>query len=247
MSGAMLGIFHEQTSTSLCKFGNRLYSSSSKKWLIRQSNDIFVRDARAQQYRARSAFKLIQLNDKHRFLKRNANVIELGASPGGWTQVIAEKVYKGKQKLSEEETDTTTSKSGTVIAVDLLPMEPIPGVSILEGDFLAEPTRQSIMKILDGKAVDVVLSDMAPSFSGHHMADHARSMELCEYALAFASNILKKDGVFVCKFFMGGSEQEFRQLLREHFETVRHEKPKASRKESTEGFFVAMGFRGQTE
>lgn len=172
----MLGIFHEQTSTSLCKFGNRLYSSSSKKWLIRQSNDIFVRDARAQQYRARSAFKLIQLNDKHRFLKRNANVIELGASPGGWTQVIAEKVYKGKQKLSEEETDTTTSKSGTVIAVDLLPMEPIPGVSILEGDFLAEPTRQSIMKILDGKAVDVVLSDMAPSFSGHHMADHARSM-----------------------------------------------------------------------
>lgn len=172
----MLGIIHEQASNSLCKIGNRLYSSSSKKWLIRQSNDIFVRDARAQQYRARSAFKLIQLNDKHRFLKRNANVIELGASPGGWTQVIAEKVYKGKQKLSEEETGTTSSKSGTVIAVDLLPMEPIPGVSILEGDFLAETTRQNILKILDGKAVDVVLSDMAPSFSGHHMADHARSM-----------------------------------------------------------------------
>jgi 23S rRNA (uridine2552-2'-O)-methyltransferase len=173
-SGAMLGFIREQSPANLCKFGLRHYSSS-KKWLSRQSNDIFVRDARAQQYRARSAFKLIQLNDKHRFLKRNTNVIELGASPGGWTQVIAEKVFKGKQKLTEEETDVT-SKTGTVIAVDLLPMEPIPGVSILEGDFLAESTRQSMINILDGKSVDVVLSDMAPSFSGHHMADHARSM-----------------------------------------------------------------------
>ncbi|KAH8550016.1 ribosomal RNA large subunit methyltransferase J [Umbelopsis sp. PMI_123] len=238
-------IIRAQFSVKLCKVGTRLYSSSSKKWLSRQSNDIFVRDARSQQYRARSAFKLIQLNDKHRFLKRNANIIELGASPGGWTQVVAEKVFMGKQKLSEEET-SISPMAGTVIAVDLLPMEPIPGVSILEGDFLANETQQHIMKILNGKSVDVVLSDMAPSFSGHHLADHARSMELCEYALAFATKILKKDGVFVCKFFMGGSEQEFRQLLRKHFETVRHEKPKASRKESAEGFFVAIGFRGES-
>jgi 23S rRNA (uridine2552-2'-O)-methyltransferase len=168
-------IIRAQFSVTLCKVGTRLYSSSSKKWLSRQSNDIFVRDARSQQYRARSAFKLIQLNDKHRFLKRNANIIELGASPGGWTQVVAEKVFMGKQKLSEEET-SISPMAGTVIAVDLLPMEPIPGVSILEGDFLANETQQHIMKILNGKSVDVVLSDMAPSFSGHHLADHARSM-----------------------------------------------------------------------
>lgn len=155
--------------------GRRLYSSSSKKWLSRQSNDIFVKDARAQQYRARSAFKLLQLNDKHRFLKGNSNIIELGASPGGWTQVIAEKVFKGHNKLSPEGV-SSASGNGTVIAVDLLPMDPIPGVHILQGDFLEDETRQHILQILDGKGVDAVLSDMAPSFSGHHLADHARSM-----------------------------------------------------------------------
>jgi 23S rRNA (uridine2552-2'-O)-methyltransferase len=153
----------------------RLYSSSSKKWLSRQSNDYFVKSARAQQYRARSAFKLLQLNDKHKFLKRNSNVIELGACPGGWTQVIAEKVFKGQNKMSP-----TAKETGTVIAVDLLPMEPIPGVHILQGDFLEDTTRHHILQILDGKEVDAVLSDMAPSFSGHHLADHARSMVRCE-------------------------------------------------------------------
>jgi 23S rRNA (uridine2552-2'-O)-methyltransferase len=156
------------------KFGNRYYSSSSKKWLSRQAGDRFVKDARAQQYRARSAFKLIQLNEKHRFLKKGSHVIELGASPGGWTQVIAEKVFKGKTNANVD--DDSTVRTGTVIAVDLLPTEPIPGVNMLQGNFLENGTQRRILEILNGKEVDAVLSDMAPSFSGNHHADHAKSM-----------------------------------------------------------------------
>ncbi|KAG2178071.1 hypothetical protein INT43_003324, partial [Umbelopsis isabellina] len=225
-------------------FGKRQYSTSSKKWLSRQANDRFVKDARAQQYRARSAFKLIQLNEKHRFLKKGFNVIELGASPGGWTQVIAEKVFSGNNKPTID--DSSIVRTGTVIAVDLLPTEPIPGVNILQGNFLENNTQSQILHILNGKEVDAVLSDMAPSFSGNHHADHAKSMELCNISMSFAVNTLKSGGVFVCKFLMGGDEVELKKRLRTHFQKVKHEKPSASRKESTEGFLVATGFRGDT-
>ncbi|KAI8875359.1 23S ribosomal RNA methyltransferase [Backusella circina FSU 941] len=161
----------------------RHYSSSSKGWMSRQANDPYVRAAKASHYRARSAFKLLQINQKYRILHRGDVVIDCGASPGGWSQVIAEKVQK----------------PGLVIAIDLLPIEPIPNVHIVKGNFLKVKTQSAIQEILNERSVDVVLSDMAPSFSGNHTADHARSMELCESALKFAEKVLVPGGCFVAK------------------------------------------------
>ncbi|KAI8329191.1 23S rRNA Um-2552 2'-O-methyltransferase [Blakeslea trispora] len=205
----------------------RLYSTSSKKWMTRQARDPYCKLAKANQYRARSAFKLIQINDKYKLIKRNHVVVDCGAAPGGWTQVAAERV----------------SSRGLVIGIDLLPIDPIPNAHLIQGNFMQLKTQQTIHQILQDRPVHLVCSDMAPSFSGHHVADHARSMELCESALVFAEKVLTPGGSFVAKFLMGGTEHEFRKKLQTVFEKVKTEKPDASRKQSTEGFFVAMGYR----
>ncbi|KAG0169158.1 hypothetical protein DFQ30_003913 [Apophysomyces sp. BC1015] len=141
-------------------FGRRAYSTSSKSWIQRQARDPYVKAAKSQQYRARSAFKLLQLNDKYRILRRGQIVVDCGAAPGGWTQVAVEMVQN----------------KGKVIAVDLLPMDPLPGATVIQGNFLQRKTQVAIKSALQDKLVNVVCSDMAPSFSGNHLADHARSM-----------------------------------------------------------------------
>ncbi|KAG1109724.1 hypothetical protein G6F42_015566 [Rhizopus arrhizus] len=205
----------------------RLYSTSSKKWMSRQAKDPYCKLAKANQYRARSAFKLIQINDKYRIIHRNDVVVDCGAAPGGWTQVAAEKV----------------TKKGLVIGIDLLPVDPIPNAHLIRGNFMRLKTQSAIRELLDGRSVDLVCSDMAPSFSGYHTAVHARRMELCESALTFAEKVLSPGGSFVAKFLMGGTEHEFRKRLQTMFAKVKTEKPDASRKQSTEGFFVALGYK----
>ncbi|KAI8636189.1 ribosomal RNA large subunit methyltransferase J [Parasitella parasitica] len=212
--------------SSLLPF-KRLYSTSSKKWMSRQARDPYCKLAKANQYRARSAFKLIQINEKYRIIQRNDVVVDCGAAPGGWTQVAAEKV----------------TKKGLVIGIDLLPIDPIPNAHLINGNFMRLKTQNAIHDILQGRLVNLVCSDMAPSFSGNHTADHARSIELCESALTFAEKVLSPDGSFVTKFLMGGTEHEFRKRLQTIFAKVKTEKPDASRKQSTEGFFVALGYK----
>ncbi|CEP18526.1 hypothetical protein [Parasitella parasitica] len=203
----------------------RLYSTSSKKWISRQARDPYCKLAKANQYRARSAFKLIQINEKYRIIQRNDVIIDCGAAPGGWTQVAAEKV----------------TKKGLVIGVDLLHVDPIPNAHLIKGNFMQLKTQDAVHDILQGRSVDLVCSDMAPSFSGNHTADHARSMELCESALAFAEKVLSPGGSFVAKFLMGGTEHEFRKRLQAIFVKVKTEKPDASRKQSTEVLVMARG------
>ncbi|KAI7894536.1 cell division protein [Mucor mucedo] len=206
---------------------NRLYSTSSKSWISRQAKDPYCKLAKANQYRARSAFKLIQINEKYRLIRRNDVVVDCGAAPGGWTQVAAELI----------------SSKGLVIGIDLLPVDPIPNAHIIKGNFMRIRTQNAIREILDGRSVNLVCSDMAPSFSGNHTADHARSMELCESALTFAEKVLQPGGSFVAKFLMGGTEFEFKRKLQTIFAKVKTEKPDASRKQSTEGFFVGVGYK----
>ncbi|KAI9478838.1 MAG: ribosomal RNA large subunit methyltransferase J [Benjaminiella poitrasii] len=205
----------------------RAYSTSSKGWLSRQARDPYCKLAKANQYRARSAFKLAQINDKYRIMRRKDVVIDCGAAPGGWTQVAVEKV----------------SEKGLVIGIDLLPIDPIPHAHLIQGNFIQNKTQHEILHILQGRPVNLVCSDMAPSFSGNHVADHARSMELCESALSFAEKVLSPGGSFVAKFLMGGTEHEFRKKLQTLFSKVKTEKPDASRKQSTERFFVALGYK----
>ncbi|GAA5809061.1 hypothetical protein MFLAVUS_002464 [Mucor flavus] len=205
----------------------RLYSTSSKQWMSRQAKDPYCKLAKSNQYRARSAFKLLQINQKYRLIRRSDVVVDCGAAPGGWTQVAAE----------------LTSEKGLVIGVDLLPVDPVPNAHLIKGNFMRINTQNAIRDILDGRQVDLVCSDMAPSFSGNHTADHARSMELCESALTFAQKVLQPGGSFVAKFLMGGTEFEFKRKLKTMFAKVKTEKPDASRKQSTEGFFVALGYK----
>jgi 23S rRNA (uridine2552-2'-O)-methyltransferase len=162
---------------------NRFYSTSSKSWISRQAKDPYCKLAKSNQYRARSAYKLIQINEKYRLIHRNDVVVDCGAAPGGWTQVAAEKV----------------TKKGLVIGIDLLPIDPIPNAHLIKGNFMRIKTQNSIKELLEGRSVNLVCSDMAPSFSGNHTADHARSMELCESALTFAEKVLTPGGSFVAK------------------------------------------------
>jgi 23S rRNA (uridine2552-2'-O)-methyltransferase len=207
-------------------------SHSSHQWLSRQLNDPYVRKAHAAGYRSRAAFKLIEIDDKHKILKRGARVVDLGAAPGGWSQVAADRV-KSVEGRSQ------------VIAIDYLGVEPIPGVEILELDFTdesAEPRLKSLLR--DGKA-DVVLSDMAAPTVGHAKTDHLRIMGLAEAAAHFACDVLSPGGAFVCKVFQGGTEKDLLDLLKKSFDTVRHVKPPASRSDSAELYVVATGFRGK--
>jgi 23S rRNA (uridine2552-2'-O)-methyltransferase len=200
-------------------------SPASAEWLRRQLNDPYVAAAKQQGWRSRAAFKLLELDDRFHVIHRDARVLDLGAAPGGWTQVA---LRRG---------------AASVVGIDLLPMDPIPGASLIVGDFNDPAMPERLAASLSGKA-DLVLSDMAPNTIGHAATDHVRIMALAELAASFAREMLAPDGGFVAKVFQGGSERAMLDALKRDFTTVRHAKPPASRKESSELYVVAMGFRG---
>ena len=202
-------------------------SESSRKWLQRQLNDPYVAAAKDEGYRSRAAFKLLQLDEQFHLLKPGQRVVDLGAAPGGWSQIVGTKIG-GKGKL---------------IALDILEMDPLPGVEILHLDFLADDAPDKLKAVLGG-AADLVLSDMAPPTTGHTRTDHIRVMGLAEAAAMFAMEVLAPNGIFVCKFFQGGAERELLNKLKLSFTKVKHAKPPASRSESSETYLVAEGFRG---
>ncbi|WP_407927944.1 RlmE family RNA methyltransferase [Belnapia arida] len=196
----------------------------SQRWLERQLNDPYVRAAQQQGLRSRAAFKLIELDERFHLLKPGMRVVDLGAAPGGWTQVAAQK------------------GGARIVALDLLPMDPLPGAIMLQGDFQDEAVEQAVLAALDGPA-DLVLSDMAPNTTGHNATDHLRIIALAELALDFALKVLAPGGSFVAKVFQGGTEKALLELLKRHFSSVKHGKPPASRKDSAELYVVATGFR----
>jgi 23S rRNA (uridine2552-2'-O)-methyltransferase len=202
-------------------------TGSSTRWLQRQLNDPYVAEAKKLGYRSRAAFKLLELNDRFAFLGAGKRVVDLGAAPGGWTQVAVEQ----------------GGRTGRVVALDINAMEPLAGATVLMADFLDPAAPGLIVEALDGKA-DLVLSDMAAPTTGHPPTDHLRIMALLEAALEFAVSILEPGGTFVAKVFQGGSERELLARMKRDFTSVRHAKPPASRKESPEMYVVAMGFRG---
>ncbi len=200
---------------------------SSTRWLARQLNDPYVSNARSKGYRSRSAFKLIELDDKFSFLKKGAKVLDLGAAPGGWSQVARARI----------------GPSGAIVAADILEMSPLADVVTLQLDTLAIKSKLTLREALDGPA-DVVLSDMAAPTTGHRETDHLRTVALFEAALETAEEVLKPGGVFVGKLFQGGAAPELLARLRKTFREVKHVKPPASRASSAELFLVARGFRG---
>jgi 23S rRNA (uridine2552-2'-O)-methyltransferase len=199
-------------------------TTQQQKWLLRQLNDPYVRAAKEQGWRSRAAFKLIELDERFKLIKRGARVVDLGAAPGGWAQVAV--------KLG----------AARVVGIDLLPVEPVAGASIIEGDFMDDAMAEQLKVMLGGKA-DVVLSDMAPNTTGHNMTDHIRIMALTDLALHFAIELLVPGGAFVAKVFAGGSEKQMLDRMKRSFSQVRHAKPPASRKESSELYVVATGFK----
>ena len=200
---------------------------SSTLWLQRQLNDPFVAKAKAEGYRSRAAYKLIELDEKYDLLKKGARVVDLGCAPGGWLQVAGKKAGAG----------------AVIVGIDYLEMPPVPGSDFLQLDFLDETAPEKLKAALGGQA-DVVLSDMAAPTTGHRETDHLRIIGLAEAALDFAEDILAPGGSFVCKVFQGGAEGELLARLKKNFETVKHAKPKASRQDSAEMYVVATGFRG---
>jgi 23S rRNA (uridine2552-2'-O)-methyltransferase len=203
--------------------------ASSNKWLERQLNDPYVRAAKTKGYRSRAAFKLIDLDDQFHFLKAGARVLDLGAAPGGWSQIARQRA----------------GARGRVVAADILAMEPIEDVSFFQLDLLDAAT-PALLQIALGGPADVVLTDMAAPTTGHRQTDHLRTSALLEAALDVAVHTLKSDGAFVGKVFQGGATGELLQRLKKSFKTVKHVKPPASRAESVELYLVALGFRGAT-
>ena len=200
-------------------------TTASQKWLQRQLNDPYVRAAQQQGLRSRAAFKLMELDDKYRLLKPGTKVIDLGAAPGGWAQVAVK-------------------RGASVIGVDLLPIEKIAGATLLLGDFTDQAIQAQLRDACPAGA-NLVLSDMAPNTTGHNATDHIRIVSLAEDALAFACDMLRPGGGFVAKVFQGGAEKQMLDRMKRDFATVRHAKPQASRKESSELYVVATGFRGR--
>lgn len=202
---------------------------SSTRWLQRQLNDPYVSLAKKEGYRSRAAYKLIELDDKFHFLKAGKTVVDLGAAPGGWTQVAASRVR-------------STPENPSVIGVDILEMSEIPASITMQLDFMSDDAPDKIRNLIpDG--VDIVLSDMAPNTTGHQATDHLRIMALIEAAYPFACEVLKEGGTFIAKVFQGGAEKDLLAKMRKDFTVVKHAKPKASRSDSSEIYVVAMGFR----
>jgi 23S rRNA (uridine2552-2'-O)-methyltransferase len=210
-------------------------SQSSRQWLERQLNDPYVAAARREGYRSRAAYKLAEIDARFKVLKPGRRVVDLGAAPGGWAQVAAEAVRAA---------EGPGSQAGQVVAIDLLPMEPIPGVEPIQLDFMDAAAPDRLRAMLRGGKADVVLSDMAAQGTGHARTDHLRIVGLAEAAAEFACEVLEPGGAFVCKVFQGGSERALLELLKRAFAAVRHVKPPASRAESAEMYVVATGFRG---
>jgi 23S rRNA (uridine2552-2'-O)-methyltransferase len=202
-------------------------SKSSRDWLKRHVNDPYVQRSKKEGWRARSAFKLIEIDEKDRFLAPGGVVVDLGSAPGGWTQVVVKKV----------------GAKGKVVAIDLLAMEPVPGSAFLQGDFSTGAGLAAVEAALGGTQADVVLSDMAPNLSGIAISDQARSMALAEIARDFALGHLKPGGAFLVKVFQGVGYDEFHKSLREAFDKVVVRKPDASRDESAEQYLLARGPR----
>lgn len=199
---------------------------SSQRWLMRQLNDPYVQQSKVDGYRSRAAYKLIEIDEKFKILKPGLRVVDLGAAPGGWTQVSLEKV----------------GLKGQVVGIDLMPMEPIEGATLMCGDFCDLEKIEEIKAHVKGR-VSVVLSDMAAPSTGHSQTDHMRIMALAEEAFLFAQEVLETGGSFVAKVLQGGTEKELLQLLKKHFEKVCHFKPPASRSDSAEMYVIALGFR----
>ncbi|MAI12021.1 MAG: 23S rRNA methyltransferase [Rhodospirillaceae bacterium TMED167] len=205
--------------------------TSSTRWLQRQLNDPYVAAAQKDGYRSRAAYKLIELNDRFNFLKPGTKVVDLGAAPGGWTQVVLETLG-----------DPAAGASSAIIALDLLDVDPLPGVDIMIQDFMADDAPKMLKSKLPGGA-GLVLSDMAPALTGHTPTDHLRIMAVVEAAYLFACEVLTPDGCFIAKVFQGGTEQELLAEMKKRFRSVKHAKPPASRAESSEVYVVAQGFR----
>ncbi len=215
--------------TNSLKKAKRL-KKSSQKWLLRQINDPFVKKAQAAGYRSRAAFKIIEIDEKFKIFKKGKIVVDLGAAPGGWSQIAVEKVG-----------------AGNVIGIDLLPIDAIAGVKFIQQDFLEEGAPQKILELLGENTkrerCDIVLSDMAANTTGDASLDHLRIITLLEEALTLAVQILNKDGCFVGKLFQGGNSDDLVKILRMHFEKVKYFKPESSRKDSSEVYLVALGFK----
>ena len=202
---------------------------SSTRWLERQLNDPYVRRAKAENYRSRAAYKLIELDERFGFLKGVKTVVDLGIAPGGWSQVVRRKVPRA-----------------TIVGIDLLPTDPIDGVAILQMDFMDGDAPERLKEALGGPA-DLVLSDMAANTVGHPQTDHLRTMGLVEAGLEFAREVLRPGGAFVAKVLAGGADNALVAELKRAFATVKHAKPPASRKDSSEWYVVAQGFKGERE
>lgn len=203
-------------------------STSSTLWLQRQLNDPYVKRAKEDGYRSRAAYKILELDEKYGLLRSGARVVDLGAAPGGWTQVAVDKV--GEQ--------------GKVVGIDLLHVDPIAGAEIIIQDFLAEGA-PDILKAMLGGSADLVMSDMAANTTGHGKTDHIRIIHLCELAYHFATEVLAPGGAFVCKVLRGGTENDLLKQMKKDFTQVRHAKPSASRSDSAESYVVATGYRGE--
>jgi 23S rRNA (uridine2552-2'-O)-methyltransferase len=208
--------------------GGKTRKPSSQRWLERQLNDPYVARAKRESLRSRAAFKLSEIDDKARFLKKGARVVDLGAAPGGWSQVAAKRV--------------AAPREGRVVAIDVLPMESISGVDFVQLDFL-DPSAPEKLKAMLGGA-NVVLSDMAPNTTGHAKTDHLKIMALVEAAAEFARAVLKPGGTFLAKVLQGGTEASLLATLKRDFKQVKHVKPPASRADSAELYLLATGFRG---
>ena len=205
-------------------------TQASRRWLERQLNDPYVARARREGLRSRAAFKLMEIDDKAKLLKPGAKVVDLGAAPGGWSQVAAKRVR--------------AASGGRVVAIDLLAMDPLPGVDFLQLDFL-DPDAPERLKALLGGPADVVLTDMAANATGHRATDHLKIMGLAEAAAEFAREVLKPGGAFLAKVLQGGTEVELLASLKRDFASVKHVKPAASRSDSAELYVLATGFRGR--
>jgi 23S rRNA (uridine2552-2'-O)-methyltransferase len=207
--------------------GEKRRTPSSRAWLERQISDPYVARAKREGFRSRAAYKLAEIDDKYRLLRPGVHVVDLGAAPGGWSEIAARRI----------------GARGRVIAIDILEMKPVAGVEFLQLDFLDETAPARLKAMLDGKA-DVVLSDMAANATGHRQTDHLRIMALAEAAAHFAREVLSKGGSFLCKVLQGGTEAALLAALKQDFASVKHVKPPASRSDSAELYLLARGFRG---
>ncbi|MCP3056524.1 RlmE family RNA methyltransferase [Aurantimonas marianensis] len=205
--------------------------ASSRRWLERQLNDPYVRRAKADGYRSRAAYKLIEMDDRYKLLKPGLRIVDLGAAPGGWCQVAVERTGSSGDDIR-------------VVGIDYLVVEPVPGATILELDFLDDTAPARLLETLGGDP-DIVLSDLAAPTTGHRQTDHLRTMHLCEVAADFALRTLKPGGHFLAKTFQGGTERDLLNLLKQNFVSVHHVKPPASREGSVELYLLAKSFKGK--